>query len=514
MIHRPAVDDLRDVLQIALRQGADFADVFIEKKSVNGIGCEDNKIERINSGTDIGAGIRVIAGESTAYAYTNDLSLEGLSHAAKVASHAARGGAASRSIDLTRRTSPVDLVIESRPDQVAIEDKVEQVMRANRHARNIDDRIKQVTVGYGDVVQQVTIANSEGDYIEDERIRTRFVVHAVAADGAVIQTGYEALGGAKGFEIFKERDPEALAQAAVDRALLMLTAKPAPSGKMPVVMSSAAGGTMVHEACGHGLEADLVQKGLSVYAGKEGQAVASPLVTVIDDGTIAGKYGTLRFDDEGTPGQKNVLIEKGILKGFMHDRFTAGKDKRPPTGNGRRESYQHKPLPRMTNTLIASGDEIPEKIIKDTKRGLFVKKMGGGQVNTTNGDFVFDVAEGYLIENGEIAAAVRGATLTGNGPEVLRRIDRVGNDLGFAIGTCGKDGQGAPVSDAQPTLRITSLIVGGTGATERDDDDGQADVPVGAGGNSANGGGGAGGELRRLSASELLNNPNGRIRRL
>lgn len=221
---------------------------------------------------------------------------------------------------------------------------------------------------------------------------------------------------------------------------------------------------MVHEACGHGLEADLVQKGLSVYAGKVGQEVAARMVSVIDDSSLARKNGTFRFDDEGNLGRKNVLIDKGVLKGYMYDRLTAQKDGVEPTGNGRRESYQHKPIPRMTNTYIASGDHDPEAIIKDTPQGLLIKKMGGGQVNTTTGDFVFDVQEGYIIKNGEVQYPVRGATLTGNGPEVLMNIDMVGNDLGFAIGTCGKDGQGVPVSDAQPTIRIKTITVGGTGS--------------------------------------------------
>lgn len=223
---------------------------------------------------------------------------------------------------------------------------------------------------------------------------------------------------------------------------------------------------MVHEACGHGLEADLVQKKLSVYGDKIGQKVASSLVTVVDDATILGKFGTYRFDDEGIHGQKKTLIENGVLKGYMYDHLTAQKDHQKSTGNGRRESYREKPIPRMTNTYIAAGKDDPEKIIKDTKNGIFVKRMGGGQVNTTNGDFVFDVAEGYIIEDGEIKNLVRGATLTGNGPQALVMVDRVGSDLGFAIGTCGKDGQGAPVSDAQPTIRIQELIVGGAAQTE------------------------------------------------
>ena len=251
-----------------------------------------------------------------------------------------------------------------------------------------------------------------------------------------------------------------------ERVLEMLKARPAPAGRMPVVMAAEAGGTMVHEACGHGLEADLAQKNLSVYAGKKGQVVASEEVSVYDDATINSKYGSYRFDDEGAPARKVNLIEKGVLVDFMYDRLTAVKDGRESNGHGRRESYQHKPIPRMGNTCIAPGRTDPEKIIRETRNGLLVKKMGGGQVNTTTGDFVFDVAEGYLIKDGETGPMVRGATLTGNGPEVLRIIEMVGSDLGFTIGTCGKDGQGVPVSDAQPTIAIKELTIGGTTSGE------------------------------------------------
>ncbi|HOV43818.1 MAG TPA: TldD/PmbA family protein, partial [Syntrophothermus lipocalidus] len=253
-----------------------------------------------------------------------------------------------------------------------------------------------------------------------------------------------------------------VARKAAKRALLMLEARPCPAGRMPVVMSSEAGGTMVHEACGHGLEADLVQKGLSVYRGKLGQKVASECVSVIDDATLPGNYGSFCFDDEGVKAVRKVLIDRGVLVEYMYDRLTARKENRQSTGNGRRESYQYKPIPRMTNTFIAPGRDDPESIVKSTSRGLLVRKMGGGQVNTTNGDFVFEVQEGYIIENGEIKYPVRGATLIGNGPEALNNIDMVGSDLEFAIGQCGKDGQGVPVSDAQPTIRIRELTVGGT----------------------------------------------------
>jgi TldD protein len=286
-------------------------------------------------------------------------------------------------------------------------------------------------------------------------------INAVAVEKDIIQTGYESAGGNVGYELFQKINPVELGEKAAKRALLMLSARPAPAGRMTVVMAGEAGGTMIHEACGHGLEADLVQKQLSVYANKKGQKVASELITVIDDATLPGKYGSFSFDDEGNYSQQTVLIEKGVLKDYLYDYLTAKKENRASTGNGRRESYQHRPLPRMTNTFIAPGDTDPEEIISSTKKGLFVKKMGGGQVNTTTGDFVFDVTEGYLIENGIITSPVRGATLTGNGPEVLLKVDMVGNDLGFAIGTCGKDGQGVPVADAQPTIRIPELIVGG-----------------------------------------------------
>ncbi|MCR4399527.1 MAG: TldD/PmbA family protein, partial [Syntrophomonadaceae bacterium] len=317
-------------------------------------------------------------------------------------------------------------------------------------------------VALGDIEKSVMIANSLGEWLEDEAARVRLTVNVVAAADGIIQTGMEAIAASSGWEVLEETSPEELAQKAAARALLMLKARPCPAARMPVILSSRAGGTMVHEACGHGLEADLVQKGLSVYAGKIGSKVAAECVSVVDDATLPGRYGSFRFDDEGVPAQRTVLIERGVLVGFMYDRLTAGKDGVPSTGNGRRESYQHKPIPRMTNTLIAPGGDDPGAIIAGTRRALLVVKMGGGQVNTTNGDFVFDVPEAYMIENGEVAYPVRGATLIGNGPQVLQDIEAVGSDLGFSVGQCGKDGQAVPVADAQPTLRIRQLTVGGT----------------------------------------------------
>ncbi|KYH31368.1 TldD/PmbA family protein [Neomoorella mulderi] len=453
--------DLKAILEAALAEGGDFAEIFLERRRTTSISCEDNKIERVISGLDQGAGIRVIAGENTAYGYSNDLSRESLIQTATLVGKALQSRPQPREISFKRPQAQVEFTIKKRPDQVPVAEKVALVQRANEAARAVDKRITQVTVGYGDVIQEVTIANSDGILVDDERVRCRFVVNAVATDGKVIQTGFESAGGHQGWELFESVNPEEKARQAARRAVMMLEARPAPAGKMPVVMAGEAGGTMIHEACGHGLEADLVQKQLSVYAGKKGQKVASDLITVIDDPTIPGKYGSYRFDDEGTPGQKTVLIENGILKDYMYDYLTARKENRRSTGNGRRESYQDRPIPRMTNTFIAPGKDDPEAILRETKYGLLVKRMGGGQVNTTNGDFVFDVAEGYLIQDGKIGPAVRGATLTGNGPEVLKIIDRVGSDLGFSLGTCGKDGQGVPVGDAQPTIRIPEMVVGG-----------------------------------------------------
>ncbi|WP_459911426.1 TldD/PmbA family protein [Desulfotomaculum defluvii] len=456
-------NELQEVLNVALANGGDFADIFIEEKQTTGIGMEAGKIERVNSGLDAGAGIRVLSGEVTAYAYTNDLSKAGLLEAAKIVSHAAKGNKKDLNLDLTSIKPLVNFEIKTRPESVPTTAKVDLVKQVERAARRVDtEKIKQVIVGYGDTVQRVTIANTEGTFVEDERIRTRIIVNVVASEDGVIQTGYDAIGSHAGFELFEQHNPEEFARVAAQRAVNMLSAVPAPSGKMPVVMAGEAGGTMVHEACGHGLEADLEQRELSVYTNKKGQQVASELVTVVDDATLDNRYGSYRFDDEGVPSRKVTLIENGILTDYLYDHLTATKEGRESNGHGRRESYQHKPIPRMANTYIASGKEDPEKIIKDYKSGLLVKKMGGGQVNTTTGDFVFDVAEGYLIKDGQISQMVRGATLTGNGPEVLRMVERVGSDLGFTIGTCGKDGQGAPVSDAQPTMAIKELVVGGT----------------------------------------------------
>ncbi len=453
--------DYAAVLKKALSSGGEFAEIFIERSSPFSIVCEDSKIEKVVSGFDHGAGVRLIFGQRTAYAYPTELTPESLLEIADAVRQAASKGARGAVVDLTRKRPRRDFSVLTNPRDVETSRKVDIVLNANKIATSIDRRIRQALVTYREQCQQVLIANSDGVLAEDERNYLTALVHVVAADGTVVQTGYEPVGGNSGMELFDRTPLDQAAETAVKRAVMMLTARKAPAGRMPVVLSSEAGGTMIHEAVGHGLEADLAQSGLSVYSNRIGDRIASSLVTVVDDATIAGKRGSFRFDDEGVDAEKTVLVDKGILKTFMYDRLTAMKDGARSTGNGRRESYKHRPIPRMTNTMIAPGNAEPGDILKGTPQGLFVKKMGGGQVNTVNGDFVFEVSEGYLIENGMIGEPVRGATLTGNGPQVLLSIDQVGSDLGFSIGTCGKDGQGSPVSDAQPTLRIPEITIGG-----------------------------------------------------
>ena len=453
--------DYESVLKRALSSGGEFADIFIERSAPFSLACEDGRIERSVSGLDCGAGVRLVHGQHTAYAYTNEISTDALMGIADAVRQAASGGAPRAEISLVRKKAGIDLPVLKAPEDVDAAGKAGMVLRADSAARAVDPRIRQVMVNYRENRQRVLIANSDGFITEDERMYLTALVHVVAADGTVVQTGYEPVSGIAGMELFDASPLERAAEIASRRAVMMLSARKAPAGRMPVVLSSDAGGTMIHEAVGHGLEADLAQSGLSVYANRIGERIASPLITVVDDATLPGKRGSFRFDDEGVEAQRTVLVDKGVLKTFLYDRLTAMKHKAASTGNGRRESYKHRPIPRMTNTMIAPGGSDPAEVLRSTRTGLFVKKMGGGQVNTVNGDFVFEVSEGYLIENGQIGEPVRGATLTGNGPQVLLSIDLVGSDLGFSTGTCGKDGQGAPVSDAQPTLRIPELTVGG-----------------------------------------------------
>jgi TldD protein len=454
------------VLSTALRTGGDFAEVFAEDKRSSSAVLDDGKVEELTSGRDRGAGIRVVVGDTTGFAHTADLSEAGLSAAAEAAAAAARsGGGGVKTVALTRRDASRSYDIETYPEDVPKAAKVELLNRADEVARAEGSAITQVSASYGDSRRRILVANSDGLLTGDDVVRTLFAVSCVATCDTGMQTGRESIGHTVGWELFDLYDVEELARTAAGRALTKLDARPAPSGEMPVVIGSGGGGVLFHEACGHGLEADLVGKGASVFKGRVGQQVAAKGVTIVDDGTMAKEWGNYAIDDEGHPAQRNVLIEDGVLTDYMWDLLRARKDGRVSSGNGRRQSYQHLPMVRMTNTYLLAGDERPDDIVASTDHGVFVKHLGGGQVNTATGDFVFGMTEAYLIEDGQITDPIREGNLIGNGPEVLTRIDALGDDFAMGPpGTCGKDGQGVPVGDGVPTLRVTSLTVGGTAA--------------------------------------------------
>jgi TldD protein len=459
-------DVLERTLSVGLRTGAEFAEIYAEDKRSTSVALDDGRVEQVTSGRDRGAGIRVVKGDTTGFAHTADLSERGLAAAATAAAEAAsRGDGKVRVVALTPAGRHVVNEVAQPPDEVAKAAKVELLQRVDEAARTAGPQIVQVSAGYGDSRKRVLIANSDGLLADDEQVRVLMRISAIADGDTGMQTGFQSMGHTVGWEIFDTVDVEELARDAARQAITKLRARPAPSGAMPVVIRKGTGGVLFHEACGHGLEADHVAKGASVYAGKVGELVASPLVTLVDDGTMAGEWGTLGIDDEGHPTQRNVLIEDGVLTDYMWDYLRSRNDNRPPSGNGRRQSYMHLPMVRMTNTFVLDGPDDPDDIVSSTERGVYVAKLGGGQVNTANGDFVFGMTEAYLIENGEITDPLREGNLIGNGPQVLRDIDMLGNDFAMGNpGTCGKDGQGVPVGDGQPTLRVSSLTVGGTAA--------------------------------------------------
>ena len=459
-------DVLERVLGVAVRTGAEFAEVYAEDRRSTAVGLDDGKVEQVTSGRDRGAGIRVVRGDTTGFAHTSDLSEAGLRAAAEAAAAAAsQGGGGTRTIALTQGPGRVVSPVAIFPDDVRTTDKVALLQRVDDTARGADGAIVQVSASYADSRKRMIVANTDGVLVGDEQVRTLLRVSAVANGDTGMQTGFQSAGHTMGFELFDTIDVDELAREAARIAVTKLRARPAPSGAMPVVIKRGSGGVLFHEACGHGLEADLVAKGGSVYRGKQGELVASPLVTLVDDGTMAGEWGAIGYDDEGHPSQYNVLIKDGVLTDYMWDYLRARKEGRAQSGNGRRQSYQHLPMVRMTNTYVLNGTDDPDDIVRSTDYGVYVAKLGGGSVNTASGDFVFGMTEAYLIENGEITEPLREGNLIGNGPQVLRDIDLLGNDFAMGgPGTCGKDGQGVPVGDGQPTLRVKSLTIGGTAA--------------------------------------------------
>jgi TldD protein len=445
-----------------MAEDAVFAETFAEKTNYTLIQMESGKIEKLEKATDSGTALRVIKPWKTYLASTNSGDEQHLLELARELIQAGnqrteQGG------DVTLGIAHYPFSITVNPAEVDTLKKLDLVRGVESAARRIEKRIKQVRVGYRDTSQHIRIATADGARVEDNRTQLVLNLFVVGEDNGELQTAYDAIGGFCGFEYFTEERVEAFVRSTVERLSGLLGAMEAPRGTKTVVLASEAGGTMIHEAVGHGLEADLAMEGLSCYKGMIGQSIASDLIDIVDDKTVPFKRGTYAYDDEGTPSERTVLVEKGVLRNYLFDRFHAMKYSRASTANGRRESFRYKPIPRMSNTIILSGAQDPASIIRSVDEGLLVRKMGGGQVDTVRGDFVFEIQEGYLIEKGQVGPMVRNATMMGNGLKVLKNIDMVGSDLGFGIGTCGKDGQGVPVADAQPTLRIPEIVVGGKG---------------------------------------------------
>ena len=453
---------LERVLSTALKRGGDFAEVFVEDRVISSVLLDQRRIEELSSGRDRGAGVRVVVGATTGFAHTTDLSELGLATAAEAAASVARSGADGvREVSLhALQNFPTNA--NQLPADVAKSIKIEMLMRADDAARSEGSTITQVQAGMASSSRRFVVANSESVFAADHQVRTRFNISCVADGDAGMQTGYQPVAGTRGFELMTSDVLEDAAKRAARQAITKLNARPAPSGDFPVVLAGGSGGILFHEACGHGLEADAVSKRASVYAGLRGQRVASPLVTLVDDGTVEGQWGYLAVDDEGQKSHRNVLIENGVLTDYMWDYLRARQEGRASSGNGRRQSYQHLPMVRMTNTYLLTGESDADEIVAQTPYGVYVAQLGGGQVNTATGDFVFGTTAAFLIEDGKITSPLRDCNLIGNGPEVLQRVDAVGSDFAMTPGTCGKDGQQVPVGTGQATLRLSAVTIGGT----------------------------------------------------
>jgi TldD protein len=453
----------QDVLRAALVRGGTFAELFVEERGSLGVRLDDGRIEELDSGLDRGAGVRVVRGASSGYAYSNRLDSASLLEAAAAAAASVRDGEPATVVDLTERAPEVEHLAERPAWEVPAEDKVAWLREADEAARAVDPAVVQVVAGYGDSMQRVMIAASDGRLVREDRPRIRLVVQVVASRDGVLQIGFHGPALVAGAEYVDRFPPRETAELAARQAVAMLDGIPAPAGEMPVVMGPGGGGVLFHEACGHGLEADLIQKESSIYRGRVGELLATPLLSGVDDATVPNAWGSFSFDDEGWPSQRTVLFTEGVLRGYLYDRIRAEQDGVPSSGNGRRQSYAHLPIPRMTNTYILPGEATAEDVVADTPSGFYAKRLGGGQVNPATGDFVFGVTEGYLIEHGEITRPVRGANLVGNGTGILQGIDVLADDFDVFYGVCGKEGQGVPVGNGSPTLRISRMTVGGTG---------------------------------------------------
>jgi TldD protein len=465
--HNVTIRDLETYLAESLSRGGDYADLYFEYRINHSIVLEEEIIKSATKGVNLGVGVRVISGDKTGYAYSDDLNRDNVLKAARTAAFIAnaslRGGTIQVAAPLNqeRNLYPISVF----PADLEIARKISLLEQADHAARAFDPRIKQVQTSYLDETKHVLIVTSDGKAAWDIQPLVRLNVMCIAEEAGKRQSGYQGGGGRRSLDIFiGDLNPMAIARESARQAILQLAAVDAPAGPMEVVLGPGWPGILLHEAIGHGLEADFNRKKTSAFAGLVGQKVASELCTVVDDGTIPFRRGSLNIDDEGNPTHETVLIEKGVLQGYLQDRLSAQLMKSPVTGNGRRQSYDHIPMPRMTNTFMMSGESAPEDIIKSVKKGLYAVQFGGGQVDITSGKFVFSASEAYLIEGGHLTAPVKGATLIGDGPTVLRQVTAVGNDLKLdqGIGICGKDGQTIPVSVGLPTIKIREITVGGT----------------------------------------------------
>ncbi len=460
----PSVMD--DLLGSALRGRVDDADIYLEYRVNEELVIEEGTVKKASRHVSQGAGVRAQAGTRTGYAHTDDISLGNLQEAARQAHAIADRSGASAVAALQPTRTPHDLyTLDEPPIVTELSRKLDLLRRVDAAARAEDPRIRQVIASVASEEIVMLIATAAGWVVGDVRPLTRLNVTAIAEDGGKREIGSYGGGGRVKFDFFLSEDRwRRFATEAARQAVLKLGAVDAPAGTTTVVLGPGWPGILLHEAIGHGLEGDFNRKGVSAFAGRLGEKVASELVTVVDDGTIPNRRGSLNVDDEGTPTGRTVLIENGILRGYMQDRLNARLTGMAPTGNGRRESYAHPPLPRMTNTFMLAGHDDPQDIIRSVKSGLYAVAFGGGQVDITNGKFVFSASEAYLIEDGRVTAPVKGATLIGNGPDALRRVSRVGHDLAMdeGVGTCGKDGQSVPVGVGLPTIRIDGMTVGGT----------------------------------------------------
>jgi TldD protein len=459
--------DLEKVLAAALGKKADYADLFFEYRRNEGISLEEGMVKNCSQSTANGVGVRVLAETKTGYAYTDDITIENLELAAQTARYIAQNRDSQMPIAVgSEAQKPHDLYpIKVPVNDIALEKKVALLYEIDKFTRELDARVKNVFVSLGSEHKIILVAGSQGFVVGDVQPLTRLNVSCIVEENGNRQVGSFGGGGRVEFGFFVDaRDYQRYAREAVRQAVLNLSAQNAPAGTMDVVLGPGWPGILLHEAIGHGLEGDFNRKKTSAFSDRIGQRVASELCTVIDDGTLPSRRGSINMDDEGTPTHRTVLIEKGILRGYLQDKLNAGLMKMPLTGNGRRESYAHIPMPRMTNTFMLAGDSAPEEIIRSVQKGLYAVSFGGGQVDITSGKFVFSASEAYLIEDGKVTRPVKGATLIGNGPDVLTRVSMVGSDLRLdeGVGTCGKDGQSVPVGVGLPTIKIDGLTVGGT----------------------------------------------------